>query len=106
MDMRTASMLPLKPQPVVRRSEDSNIEDLDKLHYPVVEEPVSKCWVLNDCLGSGSPGVRVVWADELSQFWPLEVCGTVCEEDGGQTKCVHHGEQTTPLTLPILLGAT
>ena len=60
MDMRTASVLPLKPQPVVGYSKYSDVEDLDKLHDPVVEEPVSKSWVLNDCLGSGSPGVRVV----------------------------------------------
>ena len=106
MDMGAASVLPLKSQPVVSCSKDSYIESPEELHNSVVEEPVSKSWVLNDCLGSGSPGVRVVRTDEASQFWPLEVCSTVCEEDGGQTQCVHHGEQTTPLTLPVLLHAT
>ena len=28
------------------------------------------------------------------------------EEDGGQTHCANHGEDTTPLLLPVLLGAT
>ena len=99
-------MLPLKPEPVVRCSKDSSVEDLHKLHDSVVEEPVCEGWVLDDCLGSGSPGVRVVRVDESSQLWPLEVCCTVSEEDCRETQCVDHGEQTTPLTLPLLLGAT
>ena len=40
----------LPPQPVVSCSKDSNVEDLDKLYYPVVEEPVCKSWILDDCL--------------------------------------------------------
>ena len=28
------------------------------------------------------------------------------EEDGGQTQCVNHEEEATPLTLPVLLCAT
>ena len=100
-------MLPLKPQPVVCCSKDSNVECLQELCDSVVEEPIrKKSWVLKDCLGSSSPGVRVVWADELSQFWPLEVCSTVGEEDSGQTQCVYHGQQTILLTLPVLLVAT
>ena len=106
MDMRAASVLPLKPQPVVCCSKDSSVEDLDKLYNSVIKEPVCEGWVLDDCLGSGSPGVRVVRADESSQLWPLEVCCTVSEEDCWQTQCVDHGEQTTPLTFPILLGTT
>ena len=42
----------------------------------------------------------------LSLLWPLEVCCTVGKEDSGQTQSVDHGEEATPLTLPILLGAT
>ena len=99
-------MLPLKPQPVVSGTKDCNVEDLDELCDPVVEEPVRDGWVLDDCLGPGSSGVRVVKTDESSQLWPLQVCCTVSEEDGGQTQSVDHGEQATPLTLPILLGAT
>ena len=106
MDVRAASVLPLKPEPVVRGSKDSSVEDLHELHESVVEEPVCEGWVLDDCLGSGSPGVRVVGADELSQLWPQEVCCTVSEEDCRETQCVNHGEQTTPLTLTVLLGAT
>ena len=105
MDMRAASVLPLKPQSVVGSSKDSYIESLEELHDPVLKEPVCKSWVFINYLCSGSPGVRVVRADELSQLWPLEVCYTVCKEDGRQTQCVHHGEQMTPLTLPILFGA-
>ena len=45
-------------------------------------------------------------ADESSQLWPLEVCCTVSEEDSGQTQSVDHEEEATPLTLPVLLGAT
>ena len=69
----------------------------------MVEEPVGEGWVVDDSLGAGCPGVG---ADELSQLWPLEVCCTVSEEDSGQTQSVHHGEEATPLTLPVLLGAT
>ena len=50
MDVRAASVLPL----------NSIVEDLDKLHDSVVEEPVREGWILDYCLGSGSPGVRVV----------------------------------------------
>ena len=72
----------------------------------MVEEPVGEDWVVDDGLGAGCPGVRVVGADELSQLWPLEVSWTVGEEDGGHTQSVDHGEEVTPLTLPVLLGAT
>ena len=70
-----------------------------------IEEPVCKGWVLNDCLGMGSSGVKVIRADKLCQLWPLEMCCTVGEEEGWQTQCVHHGEEVTPLMLPVLLGA-
>ena len=48
------------------------------------------------------PAVRVVGAD---LFWSLEVCCTVSEEDSAQTQSVDHGEEATPPTLPILVGA-
>ena len=106
MDVRAASVLPLKRQPVVCGSKDSSVEDLDELNESVVEEPVCEGWDPDDSLGSGSPGVRVVWADESSKLWPLEVCCTVGKEDCRQTQSVDHGEQTTLLTLPLLLGTT
>ena len=56
--MGTASVLPFKPEPVVSGSKHFEVEHLDKLHHPMVEEPVCKGWVLNDCLGTGCPGVR------------------------------------------------
>ena len=106
MNMGTPTVLPLKPQPVVSGSKDSNVVGFDKLHYSRIEEPVCDSLVLDDCLGTSSPGVRVVRADESCQLRPLEVCCTVSEEDGRQTQCVDHGEQTTPLTLPVLPAAT
>ena len=51
-------------------------------------------------------GVRVVWTDELSKLWPLDVSCTLSEECGRQTQGVDHREQATPLMLPALLGAT
>ena len=45
-------------------------------------------------------------AYESSQLWPLQICCTVGEEDSGQTQSVHHGEEATPLTLPVRPGAT
>ena len=64
MHMRVASVLLLKPQPVVGGSTDSDIESLEELHNTVVEEPVSKGWVLNDSLGTSCPEVKIVRADE------------------------------------------
>ena len=51
MHMRAAPVLPLKPQPVVSGSKDSSEESLGELNYSMIEEPVCKGWVLNDCLG-------------------------------------------------------
>ena len=98
--IRAASVLPLEPQPVV------SVEGLGKLHDSMLDEPVGEGWVVNHSLGADCPGVRVVRADESSQLWPLEVCCTVSEEDIGQTQSVNHEEKATPLTLPVLLGAT
>lgn len=106
MHMRTASVLPFKLQPVASDSKDSSIEGLDELHDSAIEEPVCEGWVFDDSIGTGRPGIGVIRADELSQLWPLEVRCTVGKEDGGETQCINHGEQTTPLTLPVLLGAT
>ena len=106
MHVRAASVLQLEPQPVVSSSKDSSVEGLEELHDSMVEEPVGDGWVVEDSLGACCPGVRVVRADESSQFWPLEVCCTVCKEDSGQTQSVNHGEEATPLPLPVLLGAT
>ena len=40
MDVRAASVLPLKRQPVVCDSKDSSVEDLHELNDSVVEELV------------------------------------------------------------------
>ena len=104
MNMGTPTVLPLKPEPVVSGSKDSNVVGFDKLHYSMIAEPVCDSWVLDDCLGTSSSGVRVIRADESCQLRPLEVCCTVCEDDGSQTQCIDHGAQPTALTLPVLPG--
>jgi len=38
--------------------------------------------------------------------WPLEVGCTVSEEDGREAECVKHGNESTAVSEPILLGAT
>ena len=58
--VRAASVLPLEPQPVVSSSKDSSVEGLEELHDSMVEEPVGEGWVVDDSLGAGCPGVRVV----------------------------------------------
>ena len=70
MHVRAASVLPLEPQPVVSSSKDSSVEGFEELHHSMVEEPVGEGWVVDDSLGAGCPGVRVVGADESSQLWP------------------------------------
>ena len=55
MHMGTPTVLPPKPSPVVSGTNDSNVEDLDKRHNSVVEEPICDGLALNDCLGMGSP---------------------------------------------------
>ena len=106
MNIGISTVLPLKPEPVVSGSKDSNVVGFDKLHYSMIEEPVFDSWVLNDCLGTSRSGVGVVSADESCQLRPLEVCCTVCEEDGRQIQCIDHGEHLTAFKLPVLPGAT
>ena len=83
MDMRAALVLPLKPQPVVGGLKDFDIQGLEELHDTVVKEPVSKDWVLDDGLGTNYSGVRIVRTNKAGKLWPLEVCHTVSEENGG-----------------------
>ena len=64
MDVGATLMLPLEHQPVVCGSNYSSIESPVELRNSVVEGPVSKSWILNNSLGSGSPRVRVVRRDE------------------------------------------
>lgn len=54
MDMGTPSMLSLKPQLAISCSMDSSVEDLDKLHDPMIEETVCKSWVVSDYFRFGS----------------------------------------------------
>ena len=70
------------------------------------EEPVGNRWVLLQGLAAAGAGVRVIRADEECKLWPLEVGRTVCEEDGGQTNCVYHGNEAAALLEPVLPGST
>lgn len=46
--MRAAAMLPLKAEPVVRGTNDSNVERIDEFDDALVEEPVSDGGILLD----------------------------------------------------------
>ena len=72
----------------------------------MVKEPVSNSRILDDGSGTASPGVSLIWADEMCQLRPLEISCTVSEEGGGQTNGVNQGDESTPLPEPVLLGAT
>ena len=71
-----------------------------------MEEPVSNRSVLLQCLAVAGAEVRFIGADEACKLWPLEVGRTVCEEDGGQTNCVYHGNEAAVLLKPVLPGST
>ena len=60
MNVRAATILPLKPHPIVKHS---NIVGLDELLDSVIEEPVRDGWILDDCSGTAGSGVRVDGAD-------------------------------------------
>ena len=61
-----ATMLPLKPQPVVCGLQHSKVEGIHKLLQPVTKEPVCNCWILIDCLDVNRWSIIVFWADETS----------------------------------------
>ena len=54
MHMRTATVLPLKPQPVVLCTKDVQVKALEELLESLVEKPVSYSWVVNDCTSAGT----------------------------------------------------
>ena len=62
--VRAATVLPLKPHPVVGDTKYSDIVGLDEFHDSFVEEPVCDSWILNDSFGTACSGVRIVWAGE------------------------------------------
>ena len=70
-----------------------------------MEEPVSNRWVLLQGLAAAGVRVRVFGEEEECKLWPLEVGRTVCEEDGGQSNCVYHGNETAALLEPVLPGS-
>ena len=72
----------------------------------MMEEPVGSRWVLLQGLAAAGAGVRVIGVDEACKLWPLEVGRTVCEEDGGKTNCVYHGNEAAALLEPVLPGST
>ena len=52
MNMRAATMLPLKLHPVVSDSKHSDKVGLDEFLDSVIEEPVRDDWILNDSFGT------------------------------------------------------
>ena len=55
--MRAATMLPLKPEPIIRCTQEILIEDFPKLLDAVAEEPGAESMVLNDSSGvAGAEG--------------------------------------------------
>ena len=52
MHVRAATVLPLKPHPVVGDTKYSDIVGLDKLLDSVIEEPVCDGWILYDGFGT------------------------------------------------------
>ena len=74
--MSAATMLPLKAEPVVTGTKDSNIEGIDDA---VVEEPVSDSWVLLDSFVPNRFCQLEVCCDGAGKFCQLEVCCAVGE---------------------------
>ena len=58
-----------------------------------------------DCYVANRAGVNIVRTDEACKFKPLEVCCNVSEEDCGQTKHIHHGNEPTSVLEPVLPGS-
>ena len=73
MHVRTATVLPLKPQPVVLCTKDVQVKALEELLESLVEKPVSYSWVVNDCMPAGTCILWTILADQVCQFWPLKV---------------------------------
>ena len=73
-------------------------------HRYRIDDAVGNRWVLLQGLTAAGAGVRVIGADEACKLWPLEVGCTVCEEDGGQTNCVYHGNEVAALLESVLPG--
>ena len=106
MHVRAATMLPLKPEPEVGGTKNTNIEGIDELLDAMMEEPVRDGGVLLQGLAAAGAGVGVIWADEACKLWPLEVSSAVGKKDGWQTECVHHSNEATMLLEPVLPCST
>ena len=101
MHMRTATVLPLVPQPVVLCTKDVQVKGLEELLESLLEKPVSYSWVVNDCTSAGTCILWTILADQVCKLWPLKVSSTVSEEDSRKSKCVDHGYQAATLFHPV-----
>ena len=54
-------MLPLKVEPVVSGSKDSDIDCIDEVLDVVIEAPISNGRVLLDCFAALRAGGRIIW---------------------------------------------
>ena len=102
MHMRTATVLPLKPQPVVLCSKDIQVKALEELLESLIEKPVSYSWVVNDCTPAGTWILWTILADQVGQFWPLKISSTVSEVNSWKPKRVNQGYQAATLLHPVL----
>ena len=62
--VRAATVLPLKPHPVVGDTKYSDIVGLDELNDSFIAEPVRNGWILDDSFGTACSGVRIIRAGE------------------------------------------
>ena len=95
-------MLSLKMHPVVSSTKDTNIECFNELLDVMVEEAIYNGWILQYSFVAAQTAFGVVRADEVCQFWPLEVSCTVGKEYSGQIKRVNHGNESALLLEPVV----
>ena len=106
MNVWTSTVLPLKSKPVVRCSQNTNVEGIDKLVDPMSKKSVRNRWIACNCSIPAGTAVLVVWANQFCQFRPLGVSSAVCEEDRGQSQSIYHGYRPAPLFEPVLSSPT
>ena len=90
MHMRTATVLPLKPQPVVPLHKGFPGKALEELLESLKEKPVSYSWVVSDCMSVGTCILWTILADQVCKFWPLHEGQQHYEEDSRKSKSINH----------------
>ena len=77
-------MLPLKSKPVVRCSQNTNVEGIDELVDPMRKKTVYNRWIVCNTSIPAGTAVLVIWAKSVL---PVQATGCQqrcrCEEDRG-----------------------